>query len=92
MRALGELNFEAAPLVEAAVDDGLRDPRCTHVVLDLTATQSIDADGLRTLLRLSARGRDRGNRLRLILPQPQSQVARALTLTGARDSLPVVPY
>ena len=85
IRALGDLDMAAAPVLDAEIA-ALREAGTRSVVLDLTALRFLDSSGLRCILDGDAALRRRGVPLRL-LPGPPA-VQRVFELTGTHTYLP----
>ncbi|HET6870571.1 MAG TPA: STAS domain-containing protein [Solirubrobacteraceae bacterium] len=85
--AVGELDLESAPLLEAelaAVDSGV-----TVVVLDLSALRFMDSSGLQVIVRANQRLREHNRRLTLV--RGQSQIQRLFLLSGLEPHFQFVP-
>jgi anti-anti-sigma factor len=86
LRAVGELDLVAAPILREHVDELLASG-FRELVIDLRRVTFIDLTGVRLLLTLAEDAA--GDGWRLSLTQAGEQVRRLLTLTGALDRLPV---
>jgi len=76
----------------AAVDDRIRasiDPAVERVALDLSKVTFMDSSGLRVVLMLADRLRERRRDLILVVP-PDGLVRRVLTISGAEAVMPIV--
>ncbi|SOB88556.1 STAS domain-containing protein [Streptomyces sp. 1331.2] len=82
----GELDFDAAGGLRAAVDAALTGPGVV-VVLDCAGLEFCDSSGLNAILRAQARAAADGSRIELARPRPL--VLRMLELTGATDAFPI---
>jgi len=76
--AVGELDLESAPLLEAEL--AAVDSEVTVVVLDLSALRFMDSSGLQVIVRANQRLREENRRLTLV--RGQSQIQRLFLLSG----------
>jgi anti-anti-sigma factor len=87
IRPSGELDLSTTQTLDAELRKGLAGD-ASQVILDLGGLSFIDSSGLRLLVFASARGRDSGDRLRML--RATEPVQRMLALTGLDHSLPLV--
>jgi anti-sigma B factor antagonist len=80
----GELDMASAPSLLDALDAAEIEPNAM-VVLDLQPLQFIDSTGLRAILSLRERCRDRGQQFAVTRGSPQVQ--RLLDITGVSEHL-----
>lgn len=83
----GELDMASAPLLQSAVE-GAEITTKPMVVLDLHHLEFIDSTGLRIILSLRKRCRERGQEL--AVTQGSQQVERLLSVTGMTAHLRTV--
>ncbi|WP_238014144.1 STAS domain-containing protein [Dactylosporangium sp. AC04546] len=83
---LGELDLDSAPELLAAVVEQLG-AGATDVVLDLTSLQFVDSSGLGTLVGCWRRAQHAG--ARLVVANPNDDVAMTLEITGLDQILPI---
>jgi anti-sigma B factor antagonist len=83
----GELDMASAPLLQGAIDDAQLDAD-TMLVLDLQSLQFIDSTGLRAILALRERCRERDQQFAITRGSPQVQ--RLLDITGVSEHLPTL--
>jgi anti-sigma B factor antagonist len=81
----GELDLASVGLLEEEMGRAL-DTDAPAIVLDISQLRFIDSTGIQLLLRLQARSRRNGRRLRML--RGTAQVQRVLELTGADRLLP----
>jgi anti-sigma B factor antagonist len=84
----GELDMASAPLLQRALEGAEIGPE-TMIVLDLQALQFIDSTGLRAVLSLRERCRERGQQFAVTRGSPQVQ--RLLDITGVSEHLQTLP-
>ena len=87
VRAIGELDMEAAPALAAEIAQ-VRASGCRQVVIDLSELTFLDSSGLRCLLDCYHEARQNGHALALI-PGPPA-VQRVFELTGTTEHLPFI--
>jgi anti-sigma B factor antagonist len=80
----GELDMASAPLLQSTLE-GAALATDTTMVLDLQALQFIDSTGLRAILSLRERCRDRAQQFAVTRGSPQVQ--RLLDITGVSEHL-----
>jgi anti-sigma B factor antagonist len=83
VRVAGELDFAAAPQLEATLQAAQL--HASKVVLDLRALSFIDSGGARVIADAAARARPDGRRLMVV--RGSREVDRLLTLTGTAGDL-----
>jgi anti-anti-sigma factor len=88
VRLAGEFDLAAVPLVERALDRLSRAPVLRRLVLDLTAVCFLDLAGLRTILRVDARGR--AEAFEVVVVRPRGTANRVFTLTRLGQQLNIV--
>jgi anti-sigma B factor antagonist len=82
VQPIGELDLDSVHRVEAALE-GLRDERCSSVVLDLRGLTFMDSTGLRLVIRWDTAAREGGFRFAIV---PGAEVVqRVFRLTGMGD-------
>jgi anti-anti-sigma factor len=85
----GELDLDSAPELAARID-AARAATARRVLVDLSDLGFCDSTGLRALMGAANEIRIAGGRLALSCPH-DTPVARTLSVTGAREMLPVYP-
>ena len=85
VQALGELDLETVPSLQAEVD-ALRAVGVRRIILDLSDLDFIDSTGLRCILQYDAEARQDGFRLDLVPGSPAIQRVFELTDTLSRLS------
>jgi anti-sigma B factor antagonist len=83
----GDLGVESAPALREHILGLLR--AASHLVIDLSAVEHADANGLAALVGSGRRARLLGGSLRLAAPSPE--VARVLSATGMNRHLNIFP-
>jgi anti-sigma B factor antagonist len=83
----GNLGFASAPALREQILKLLR--AASHLVIDLSAVEHADANGLAALVGSGRRARLLGGSLRLAAPSPE--VARILSATGMNRHLDIFP-
>ena len=83
----GDLGIASAPALREQILKLLR--AASHLVIDLSAVQHVDANGLAALVGSGRRARLLGGSLRLAAPSPE--VARVLSATGMNRHLDIFP-
>lgn len=83
----GELGVESAPALREHILGLLR--AASHLIIDLSAVEHADANGLAALVGSGRRARLLGGSLRLAAPSPE--VARVLSATGMNRHLGIFP-
>ena len=81
----GDLGIASAPALREQILKLLR--AASHLVIDLSAVQHVDANGLAALVGSGRRARLLGGSLRLAAPSPE--VARVLSATGINRHLDI---
>ena len=87
VRAIGELDLNAVPLLAAEIAQ-VREAGCRHVIVDISELSFLDSSGLRLLLDCYAESRQDSHTLALV-PGP-SAVQRVFELTGTTAHLPFI--
>lgn len=84
LAVIGELDLATAPAIERELDS----LSVAHhdVRIDVAAVQYIDASGVRALIRVIRRARERGHRLHVTRPLPRS-LQRLVALTDVGPQL-----
>jgi anti-anti-sigma factor len=83
----GELGIASAPALREQLFDLLR--AASHLIIDLSAIEHVDASGLAVMVGSGRRARLLGGSLRLAAPSPE--VARVLSATGMDQHLNIFP-
>jgi anti-anti-sigma factor len=83
----GELGIASAPALREQLLNFLRD--VSHLIIDLSAVEHVDASVLAVLVGSGRRARLLGGSLRLAAPSPE--VARVLSATGMNRHLDIFP-
>jgi anti-sigma B factor antagonist len=83
----GDLGVESAPALREHILGLLR--AASHLIIDLSAVEHADANGLAALVGSGRRARLLGGSLRLAAPSPE--VARILSATGMNRHLNIFP-
>ena len=83
----GELGIASAPALREQLLSLLR--AASHLIIDLSAVEHADANGLAALVGSGRRARLLGGSLRLAAPSPE--VARVLSATGMNRHLNIFP-
>jgi anti-sigma B factor antagonist len=84
----GELDLATAPSACVRLDAARRRPR-PRVVVDLSGVRFCDSTGLRALLGAANEVAAAAGRLAIVVPADDGPIARLLTVSGARELLPV---
>jgi anti-anti-sigma factor len=85
----GEIDLSNSVALERAIVDSV--PNTAHgIVVDAGGTSYIDSSGIRLLLVLASRARDRGQSLFVVAPET-SRVRRVVTLAGVDGALCLQP-
>jgi anti-sigma B factor antagonist len=87
VRMVGELDMATAPLLQSAIDAAELGPKAM-VVLDLQQLRFIDSTGLRAVLQVRERCRERGQEF--AVTRGSAQVQRLLSVTGVDQHLSTV--
>jgi anti-anti-sigma factor len=83
----GDLGVASAPALREQILSLLR--AASHLIIDLSAVEHADANGLAVLVGSARRARLLGGSLRLAAPSPE--VARVLSATGINRHLDIFP-
>ena len=83
----GELGIASAPALREQLRSLLR--AASQLIIDLSAVEHADADGLAVLVSSGRRARLPGGSLRLAAPSPEA--ARVLSVTGINQHLDIFP-
>jgi anti-anti-sigma factor len=85
----GEIDLSNSVALERAIVDSV--PNTAHgIVVDAAGASYIDSSGIRLLLVLASRARDRGQSLFVVAPET-SRVRRVVTLAGVDGALRLQP-
>jgi anti-anti-sigma factor len=84
----GEHDLATAPAVQATIDDAFS--TCSHLVIDISATQFIDSSTIAAFVRAKDRAAASGRRFNVVLGTA-AIVERALEVSGVVPLLDVVP-
>lgn len=83
----GELDPATAPRLQDSVDEALKDPTVSRLVLDLADLAFVDSSGLRVFV--SARESLRERNGELVLRSPSANTERLLSITGLTEVVEV---
>ena len=86
IRLTGEVDLSNVERLQQRLDAAVEG--CPHVVIDLSAIQYIDSQGLRLLTRLAVRLAECKTKLEVIAP-PDSVARDVLDITRMGDAIPI---